>query len=434
MPAIAIQPLPAAPVPPAANPGAADATPGDAFQATLDREIEARRHAQQDDAEDTAPSADATQAAATPAAATPAEAPPSRPADASDSAPAAADVAAAQDGGPLPGATLIPVMQALERLQVAEPVSPQATEARAAGVADTSRRAAPGAALRAGTSPEGAPGDPRIPARSAALAAQPAGERIEARSAALAARGDVSGQPTAERMEARSATLAARNEVSGQPAAERADVRSATLAARDDAVARAADERFDAKVATDDFAKRLQAMRADASPSPVTAPVLAPAAARPDAGALPPAQVSASIPQDVGSAAWARSLGQHIAWQAAGNYQTAELHLHPADLGPLQVVLSVENNQADLSFVSREPAVRAAIEAAMPELRAMLAESGISLGQAHVGAESPRDQPQFEPPRQRAGHDAVGTEAAVSGGTLRLTPGRGGAGLVDVFA
>jgi flagellar hook-length control protein FliK len=162
--------------------------------------------------------------------------------------------------------------------------------------------------------------------------------------------------------------------------------------------------------------------------------VLAPAAARPDAGALPPAQVSASIPQDVGSAAWARSLGQHIAWQAAGNYQTAELHLHPADLGPLQVVLSVENNQADLSFVSREPAVRAAIEAAMPELRAMLAESGISLGQAHVGAESPRDQPQFEPPRQRAGHDAVGTEAAVSGGTLRLTPGRGGAGLVDVFA
>ena len=150
----------------------------------------------------------------------------------------------------------------------------------------------------------------------------------------------------------------------------------------------------------------------------------------------PPPQVSAVIAPELGSAGWGKALGQHISWMAAGEHQTAELHLHPADLGPLQVVLSVENNQAELMFVSREPAVREAIEAAMPQLKQMLSEAGISLGQTSVSADSPKDQSGFGNQEQRGMNR---NEQRFAGNEDKFMPAaesqaRRGMGLVDTFA
>lgn len=66
----------------------------------------------------------------------------------------------------------------------------------------------------------------------------------------------------------------------------------------------------------------------------------------------------------------------------------AELRLHPEELGALQVSLRVNNDQAQVHFVSESHHVRAALESAMPNLRTMLEESGISLGQSSVGADT----------------------------------------------
>jgi len=48
----------------------------------------------------------------------------------------------------------------------------------------------------------------------------------------------------------------------------------------------------------------------------------------------------------------------------------------------------VVNDQAQAQFVSPHQAVRAAVEAALPHLRTSMAEAGIQLGQASVGADS----------------------------------------------
>ncbi len=154
------------------------------------------------------------------------------------------------------------------------------------------------------------------------------------------------------------------------------------------------------------------------------------------ANAPPPPQVSAVITPELGSAGWGKSLGQHISWMVAGGHQTAELHLHPADLGPLQVVLSVENNKAELMFVSGEPAVREAIEAAMPQLKQMLSEAGISLGQTSVSANTHKDQPESGNQEQRG---MSRNEQRLAGNENEFVPAAGsqarrGMGLVDTFA
>lgn len=90
----------------------------------------------------------------------------------------------------------------------------------------------------------------------------------------------------------------------------------------------------------------------------------------------------------LGSPEWQQALGQQILMFSRNGQQTAELHLHPQDLGSIQISLKLDNDQAQLSMVSNQSQVRAALEAALPQLRASLAENGITLGQSNVSSDA----------------------------------------------
>jgi flagellar hook-length control protein FliK len=95
-----------------------------------------------------------------------------------------------------------------------------------------------------------------------------------------------------------------------------------------------------------------------------------------------------TLSETMGTPAWQQSLGQQIACFTRNGVQHAELRLHPAELGSLQINVQLKNEQAQLHFVSASHQVRAAIEAAVPHLRTSLAEAGIQLGQSSVGADT----------------------------------------------
>jgi len=125
-----------------------------------------------------------------------------------------------------------------------------------------------------------------------------------------------------------------------------------------------------------------------------------------------------------------------MVWMAGQGHQVAELHLNPPDLGPMTIALTLDNDQASARFTSPHAAVREAIETAMPRLREMLADSGITLGNASVGADNLRQQPQQEPRQEPRAHaarfDAVAANSVVmSGGTPLLRLARGA---VDTYA
>lgn len=137
----------------------------------------------------------------------------------------------------------------------------------------------------------------------------------------------------------------------------------------------------------------------------------------------------------VGTTAWGQALGEKIVWMAAGAQQTASLTLNPPNLGPLQIVLNISNDQATASFFSAQPEVRQALEAAFPRLREMMNEAGIQLGQATVSA----DTPQQNAPDQRSQRAALPfsnlDEASADGLPLSQAPAlQSGRGLIDTFA
>ena len=164
-------------------------------------------------------------------------------------------------------------------------------------------------------------------------------------------------------------------------------------------------------------------------------------AAQLPAGALQQAAAAAAVPADklmgrVGTPAWDQQLGQKVVWMAAGGDQTATLTLNPPDLGPLQVVLTVTNDQADAAFMSAQPEVRQALEAALPRLRDMMAEAGIAFGNATVSdGAAQQNNSQRDGSGSARGGSGSGT---VTGGEIAITQsasrGRPTLGEVDTFA
>lgn len=96
-----------------------------------------------------------------------------------------------------------------------------------------------------------------------------------------------------------------------------------------------------------------------------------------------------SMPASVsfGQPAWAAMVAERAASMALQNIQSAEIQLDPAELGPLNIKVSVQNDQATVAFTSAHVQVREALDQTMVKLREMLAEEGVDLVEANVSDE-----------------------------------------------
>lgn len=144
---------------------------------------------------------------------------------------------------------------------------------------------------------------------------------------------------------------------------------------------------------------------------------------------------SPKLAPTVGTTAWNQALGEKVVWMAAGAQQSATLTLNPPNMGPLQIVLNLTNDQATASFFSAQPEVRQALEAAFPRLKEMMNEAGIQLGQATVSADTPRQGETSDHQAHRAAPPFGGDEATTAGLlTVHAPIQQSGRGLIDTFA
>jgi flagellar hook-length control protein FliK len=157
---------------------------------------------------------------------------------------------------------------------------------------------------------------------------------------------------------------------------------------------------------------------------------------------VPAAAASHSVETPVGTRGWDNEVGQKLTWMVNKHESRAELVLNPPELGRIEVSITMKGDQASATFVSANPTVRDAIESAVPRLREVLQDAGISLGQTQVGAESFQQQ-QSAGKRENGDNSwrggnvgATGADATlngVAGGNAAPTMRRGN-GMVDTFA
>lgn len=193
-------------------------------------------------------------------------------------------------------------------------------------------------------------------------------------------------------------------------------------------------------VTTSDKDSRDNAISNNTTPT-VTAPTISSATVSTPISTHIATPVAPQISAQLGSQEWQQAVSQHVTMFTRQGQQSAELRLHPEDLGQIQISLKLDDNQAQLQMVSAHSHVRAALEATLPALRTALAESGIQLGQSNISSgehsaqtQQQSDQQQQTSQRSAGSFPSLGNDAqtlAVPASVQRLASGNNA---VDIFA
>lgn len=89
---------------------------------------------------------------------------------------------------------------------------------------------------------------------------------------------------------------------------------------------------------------------------------------------------------------WGNAIGERLQWMANNKIQAAEIRLDPPELGSVEIKIVIHKDTAQVNFVSPHAQVRDAVENAIPRLREMFGETGLSLGDVNVSQESFKQQ------------------------------------------
>ncbi|MEO8923770.1 MAG: flagellar hook-length control protein FliK [Caldimonas sp.] len=100
------------------------------------------------------------------------------------------------------------------------------------------------------------------------------------------------------------------------------------------------------------------------------------------------AAASAALPTPVHSAEFAAAFGLQVSALAKDGVQHAELHLNPADMGPVSIRITLDGSQARVDFGADVAATRHAIEAGLPELASAMRDAGFTLAGGGVAQHS----------------------------------------------
>jgi len=137
----------------------------------------------------------------------------------------------------------------------------------------------------------------------------------------------------------------------------------------------------------------------------------------------------------VGRPDWGKAVGERIQWLLGKEVQQAELKLNPPHLGPLEVRISLQHDQANVSFLAAHAPTREALEASLPRLREMFGDANFNLVNVDVGQHQGSGQQPAHAGSFTAQYDADGGGMADPVVSTESNPLRVGSdGVVDDYA
>jgi len=155
--------------------------------------------------------------------------------------------------------------------------------------------------------------------------------------------------------------------------------------------------------------------------------------AQPATQTAPPAH-ALTMQSSVGTPAFAQELGQQVAWLGGQDVKEARIRLHPEDLGPLDVKVSVKQDHVDVTFIAQHPQAVHAVQQTLGQLDTLLAHHGLSLGHAEVGQGGRGHESGHGASSAGAGGSADDTSSESGGLAAVAAPVIKAIGLLDTFA
>ncbi|TWC42959.1 flagellar hook-length control protein FliK [Pseudomonas sp. SJZ079] len=155
----------------------------------------------------------------------------------------------------------------------------------------------------------------------------------------------------------------------------------------------------------------------------------------------PRAAVIPGQPVAMQQAGWSEAVVDRVMWLSSQNLQSAEIQLDPAELGRMEVRISLSQEQAQVTFASPHAGVREALEGQMHRLRELFTQQGMNLLDVNVSDQSSsrgwQGQDGGGRGRDGGGSESLGMgddELALSPVELRSNSLNSGRGMVDYYA
>ncbi|HLD67240.1 MAG TPA: flagellar hook-length control protein FliK, partial [Pseudomonas sp.] len=148
------------------------------------------------------------------------------------------------------------------------------------------------------------------------------------------------------------------------------------------------------------------------------------------------------MPVPMQQGAWSEAVVDRVMWLSSQNLKSAEIQLDPAELGRLEVRISVNQDQTQVSFASPNAQVREALDGQMHRLRELFSQQGMNQLDVSVSDQSLNRGWQGQGGDERGGGrrgqaDGAGNaDEPLSLGVSEVRSGgaAGGRGLVDYYA
>lgn len=129
---------------------------------------------------------------------------------------------------------------------------------------------------------------------------------------------------------------------------------------------------------------------------------------------------------------WGEQFSDHVVWM--GNHQeikNALIKIHPEELGPLEISVTVNKDSASVSIISHSMQARDIVDQSVPTLREMMAEKGLNLTDVHIDLnQHPRHSSQSNNGEQGSASPASADEEVQLVTSVKKSSSR----LVDYFA
>ena len=135
----------------------------------------------------------------------------------------------------------------------------------------------------------------------------------------------------------------------------------------------------------------------------------------------------------VGQNAWGESIAQRVSLMAGLKVSSAQIQLDPPELGAMTVKVSVNGDQASVSFHSPHAVVRDALELSFPRLQEMMGQQGMQLVDAQVSDNSSAGQGSGERTSGRSGQ-SQGESVDEAAGSASSQIVQVATGLIDFYA
>ena len=173
---------------------------------------------------------------------------------------------------------------------------------------------------------------------------------------------------------------------------------------------------------------------AGSDPLALATPLAAPWTAAAARLAEPAAVAQAEVRAEVGTPEFAPALASQLSVLVRDGIEQAQLKLNPAELGPIEVRISIDGSQAQVDFSAAQATTRQALQEAVPALAATLRESGLTLSGGGVFEQprDPRNEARGDSPRGSGREPEGPREAALAGLAPASLPRA--RGVLDLYA